>query len=89
MTFKTVREQRREAKLQKDVDDFNRSFPVGAPVILQSDDGPVETTVRGPAQIMCGSVVAWFSGVSGSYCVENRVTPAQVGGQAHTLAVSR
>jgi hypothetical protein len=70
-----MKQQRTEARLQRLVDDFNRRFPVGTPVVLRKDSGPVETTVRAAAQILGGhSAVAWFEGVSGCYDVEGRVT---------------
>jgi hypothetical protein len=63
--------------LQKAVDQFNASFPVGTRVILRTDSGPVETTVRYPAEVLQGhSAVAWFTGVSGCYDIQGRVSAA-------------
>lgn len=61
--------------LQKIVDKFNAQFPVGTKVILRKDSGEVETEVRSPAEVLGGhSAVAWFTGVSGCYSIEdNRV----------------
>jgi len=59
-------------KLQAICDEFNRQFPVGTRVILRKDSGEVETTVRAAAYLLSGhSPVAWFTGVSGAYSIEN------------------
>jgi hypothetical protein len=65
-------------KLLKLVNDFNREFPVGTKVILRKDTAEVETTVRYAAEMLSGhSPVAWFTGVSGCYSIEdNRVRRA-------------
>ena len=67
-------------KLHSIVQKFNRQFPVGAAVMLRKDSGEVATTVRAPAEILGGhSAVAWFTGVSGAYSIENkRVRPMPV-----------
>jgi hypothetical protein len=64
------------AHLQRIVDRFNRSFPVGSRVILRKDTGEVETTVKAPAEVLSGhSAVGWFEGVRGCYSIEdNRVS---------------
>ena len=66
-----------EKELQKLVDGFNASYPVGTPCILRKDGGEVETEVREPAYVMGGhSAVAFFKGVGGCYSIENiRVLP--------------
>lgn len=64
-------------ELQEIVNNFNRSFPVGALVILRKDSGEVETKVTHEAYIMGKhSAVAFFEGVSGCYSVEGRVRAA-------------
>jgi hypothetical protein len=64
-----------KAKLEKLVNDFNASFPVGTRVVLRKDSGEVVTTVGSPAYMLGGhSPVAMFDGVSGAYSIEdNRV----------------
>jgi hypothetical protein len=58
--------------LQKIVNLFNLTYPVGTKVILRKDSGEVETTVRAPAEILQGhSAVGWFEGVSGCYSIED------------------
>ncbi len=67
-----MRKQPSQAKLQKMVDDFNKRFPVGTPIMLKKDfvDEPVLTKVTHPAYIMSGhSAVAFFEGISGCYDV--------------------
>lgn len=66
-------------QLQKTVNQFNLTYPVGTPVILRMDSGEVDTTVVCPARILGGhSAVASFDGVSGAYSIEdNRVRARQ------------
>lgn len=53
------------------VDDFNRDFPVGSPVVLEMDSGPIVTAVKGAAYLVGGNTpVAFFEGVRGSYSCE-------------------
>ena len=81
--MKTMKQQRTEARLQRLVDDFNGRFPVGTPVMLRKDSGPVQTTVQAAGQILGGhSAVAWFEGVSGCYdvgCVSPVIPTAKAG----------
>jgi hypothetical protein len=73
----TVREQKKRAKLQQAVDEFNARFPVGTALILQKDAGPIETIVRAAAQVLGGhSAVAWFDGVSG--CTTSSIASLRV-----------
>jgi hypothetical protein len=64
-----------EAKLQKECDDFNAKYPLGSPVMLKEDfvDEPTSTSVTSRAFIMCGSAVAFFAGISGSYDISSVV----------------
>lgn len=75
MRERSLSSQARFKQAQREVAAFNNRFPVGTPVILEKDSGPVETSVVAPAEIMGGhSAVAWFSGVRGCYSVsEGRV----------------
>jgi len=78
-----------QAKLQKQVDDFNARFPLGAPVMLQKDfaPAPILTKVRHPAYVLSGhSAVAFFEGITGCYLVDRASAPTKeqlaVGGAA-------
>lgn len=79
-----TRGQKRVDRLaQSYVDEFNRLYPVGTPVILRKDSGEVSTVVREPAYVFCGSAVAMFKGVSGAYSIEDdrvRLAPVEVSG---------
>lgn len=70
-------------RAQQIVDHFNQDFPVGTPVILQTDSGARATRVRHPAYLMNGSgtPVAFFVGIAGCYAIEGRVI-AQVASDA-------
>lgn len=51
---------------------FNERFPVGTAVILRMDKGERACFVRGPASVLSGhSAVAWFTGLSGCYSIED------------------
>ncbi len=59
-------------QLQKIVDGFNETFPVGTEVLLRKDTEVVRTVVEAPAEILGGhSAVGWFRGVRGCYSIEN------------------
>lgn len=59
-----------ERELQHLVDDFNRDYPVGTPVMLRKDSGEVETRVTAPAQIWCETAaIAYFAG-HGMYSID-------------------
>lgn len=65
------------AKLQKQCDEFNETYPVGSPVTLRKDTDTIQTKVRGEAFILSGhSAMAFFERVSGCYEID-RVTPAR------------
>jgi hypothetical protein len=63
-------------RLQALCDDWNRLFPVGAPVDLRKDNGEILRTVtRSNAEVLEGhSAVIWLKGVVGCYLLE-RVAP--------------
>lgn len=58
---------------QRKVDDWNKRWPVGQTVTVRVDGGgTVQTTTRGPAELMCGhSPVIWLEGVSGCYLLSH------------------
>ena len=57
-------------ELQKQVDDFNKNYPIGTPVRLVDTASNIETKVKTEAQIMARhTAVAWFEGVSGCWDV--------------------
>ena len=59
---------KREAKEQKKVDDWNAKYEVGQKVIVTKDGGEqFETEDKYPAEMMCGTAVGWFKGISGAY----------------------
>jgi len=68
------------AKMKKTVDAFNAAFPVGSWCVLRKDsDVKILTKVMHAAYILSGHTpVAFFSGVSGCYAVDQRVTRARV-----------
>ena len=75
------RTEKRQAREQKIVDEFNARFPVGTRVMLKRDrcqvPAEVLTTVRSPGEVLSGhTAVAWFEGISGCYAIEGRVREA-------------
>ena len=64
--------------LQKQVDEWNSEYPIGAPVIVTLDSGENRPTrTRSRAQVLSGhSAVIWLEGITGCYLLD-RVRPAQ------------
>ena len=61
---KTKRERQEELKVYN----WNSKYPVGQKVIVTKDGGEeVETETSHPSQMMCGTAVGWFKGISGAY----------------------
>jgi hypothetical protein len=60
------------SQLQEIVEAFNKKNPIGSEVAVKLDSGKTMITkVRAPAQILCGSIVAWFDGITGCYSISN------------------
>lgn len=56
----------------EDVAAWNAKVKVGDPVCVHRDDGvQVQTKARSAAQLMGGSAVAWFEGISGCYALSH------------------
>ena len=71
---------KREALLKKEMEKFNKKYPVGTKILLQKDfeDEPIETKVRHEAYILSGhTVVAFFENVSGCYSINSVVGAAK------------
>ena len=64
------------AELQRQVDEFNRRFPIGQRVSVRKDDrAGMITTTRSEASVLSGhSAVIMLDGISGCYLLD-RVTP--------------
>ena len=66
----------RQKLLEKEMEDFNKKYPVGTEILLQKDfeDEPIKTKVRHEAYILSGhTVVAFFENVSGCYSINSVV----------------
>ncbi|WP_157410210.1 hypothetical protein [Sphingobium xenophagum] len=65
---------------QRQVDNWNKHYPVGQAVTVRRDNGSTITTkTRSPAELLSGhSAVVWLDGISGCYLL-NRVTPVTEG----------
>ena len=76
----TIAKRPNLARMQKLVDEFNATFPVGGWVVLRTDsDKEVLTKVKHAAYILSGHTpVAFFENVSGCYCIEKRVSETKV-----------
>lgn len=61
---------------QRQVDNWNKHYPVGQAVTVRRDNGATITTkTRSPAELLSGhSAVVWLDGISGCYLL-NRVAP--------------
>lgn len=61
-----------DARLQQQVDAWNRAHQVGTPVIVTKDRGEqIETKTTSEAQVLGGhSAVIWLEGISGCYALE-------------------
>ena len=58
-------------KEQAKVEKFNQTYPVGTKVMLiDVIRPPKQAFVEHPAEIMCGTAVAWFAGVKGAYDID-------------------
>jgi len=65
---------KKQARLNAIVSDFNAKFPVGTEVVLVKDSGAIRTRVRGEAALLGGHTpVAWFNDVSGCHAIDKRV----------------
>ncbi len=50
------------------VEEFNKRYPVGTPVVVRKDDGSLmETKVKSRAKMLGDNAVAWFCGIRGCY----------------------
>ena len=64
-----------QEKREQIIDDWNKKYPEGTPVILTDDLGNKhETVTRSIAWDVCGSPVVKVNGISGGYLLE-RVKP--------------
>lgn len=61
---------------QRQVDNWNKHYPVGQAVTVRRDNGATITTkTRAPAGLLSGhSAVVWLEGISGCYLL-SRVAP--------------
>lgn len=61
---------------QRQVDNWNKHYPVGQAVTVRRDNGEtMETKTRSPAELLSGhSAVVWLDGISGCYLL-SRVAP--------------
>lgn len=53
-------------------EEWNKSNPIGTPVILRKDDGTeVDTVTTSEAQMLSGhTAVIWLKGISGCYALD-------------------
>lgn len=68
--LKTMNGQTKAALIE--CEKWNATVAVGAIVCLHRDSGErVHARTRSVAQVMCGSAVAWFDGISGAYAIDH------------------